>query len=153
MEHCAICHTDRLDTERNYTVTECGHEFHTSCLLKWVVSNAKHTCPICRHLLAEPAHSDENLTILGAQHMIDTLQALRANLHAEVQQLVRPDFLEPGERMPIRRPPRPAAPPTRSNSGMESFGFDEDVHWGLVPVASNRDVAHESDSDEVIFLN
>ena len=45
-EHqCPIC-LEPLDKNSNFCVTECGHQFHTSCLCKSVKINGK--CPLCR---------------------------------------------------------------------------------------------------------
>lgn len=54
---CPICMDDI--TETNCVVTECGHHFHTSCLMK----NAAHNgfgCPYCRSVLAEVPEEDES---------------------------------------------------------------------------------------------
>ena len=45
MKKCCICLSDIKET-KNYCITECIHEFHTSCLLKWLLNNE--SCPICR---------------------------------------------------------------------------------------------------------
>jgi hypothetical protein len=44
---CCICLEKILN--KNITITECNHLFHTSCLLKY--NNQK--CPICRQLMYE----------------------------------------------------------------------------------------------------
>jgi len=49
-ETCPIC-LDEIK-ENNFSVTECGHKFHTSCLLISIKSN--NTCPMCRNKLTEP---------------------------------------------------------------------------------------------------
>lgn len=49
-ESCPIC-LDEIK-EKNFSVTECGHKFHTSCLLTSIKSN--NTCPMCRNKLTEP---------------------------------------------------------------------------------------------------
>lgn len=43
---CPIC-MDPIQTNINCVITECGHTFHTSCLLKNVVHNG-FGCPYCR---------------------------------------------------------------------------------------------------------
>ena len=48
-KECPIC-MEYLSTTKNYTITKCGHEFCTTCLLKSCVRNGK--CPICRDPLA-----------------------------------------------------------------------------------------------------
>lgn len=42
---CSIC----LETigEKNNCVTECGHKYHMSCLMKWTMKN--NSCPACRN--------------------------------------------------------------------------------------------------------
>ncbi len=42
---CSLCH-NQLNNERNYTVTDCGHKFHTSCLVK-NVQEIGIGCPSC----------------------------------------------------------------------------------------------------------
>jgi len=42
---CSLCH-NHIEIDRNYTVTDCGHKFHTSCL----VNNVQEIgigCPSC----------------------------------------------------------------------------------------------------------
>jgi hypothetical protein len=57
---CPICF-DQIEGEKNKVTTECGHCFHTSCLMKNVAHNG-FGCPYCRDAMAEePAdnNSDE----------------------------------------------------------------------------------------------
>lgn len=54
-EECCIC-LEKM-TNKNISMTECNHLFHTSCLLKY--NNKK--CPICRQSLYE---EEINITIL-----------------------------------------------------------------------------------------
>lgn len=57
---CPIC-MDEINGEKNKVTTECGHCFHTSCLMKNVSHNG-FGCPYCRDAMAEePAdnNSDE----------------------------------------------------------------------------------------------
>jgi len=56
-KECPICMDDIMET--NCVVTECGHNFHTSCLMK----NAAHNgfgCPYCRTVLAEVPEEEDN---------------------------------------------------------------------------------------------
>ena len=56
---CPIC-MDAIDASKNSVVTDCGHSFHCSCLMK----NAAHNgfgCPYCRTTMAEePLVEDED---------------------------------------------------------------------------------------------
>ena len=55
---CPIC-MDEINGEKNRVTTECGHCFHTSCLMKNVAHNG-FGCPYCRDAMAEEAvESDE----------------------------------------------------------------------------------------------
>lgn len=55
---CPIC-MDQIDGEKNKVITECGHCFHTSCLMKNVAHNG-FGCPYCRDAMAE--EPDDNNT-------------------------------------------------------------------------------------------
>ena len=55
---CPIC-LDDINVNKNSVVTECGHKFHASCLLK-SVAHGNFDCPCCRFELAEkPEESDD----------------------------------------------------------------------------------------------
>lgn len=50
-EHqCSIC-LEPLDPNKNFSITECGHQFHTSCLSKCLSINGK--CPLCRNQITD----------------------------------------------------------------------------------------------------
>ena len=42
---CSVC-LDIIES-KDYSVTKCGHKFHTSCLLQWA-RTGKTSCPLCR---------------------------------------------------------------------------------------------------------
>lgn len=48
---CCIC----LEESSEYTlyVTDCGHKYHTKCLIKWIQTSDKKDCPMCRQSLAK----------------------------------------------------------------------------------------------------
>jgi len=50
---------DDIDISLNSVKTECGHCFHTSCLMRNVAHNG-FGCPYCRTILAEKLSSDED---------------------------------------------------------------------------------------------
>lgn len=55
---CPIC-MDDIELSKNCVSTECGHHFHTSCLMKSVAHNG-FGCPFCRTVMAEePEESDD----------------------------------------------------------------------------------------------
>ena len=47
---CSICY-DIINTNKNITKTECGHCFHTKCLMNWIGRQKKNSCPNCRQLV------------------------------------------------------------------------------------------------------
>ena len=58
MNECPVCF-DTIDETNNCVVTECGHKFHCSCLMKNASFNG-FNCPFCRTVMAEmPEDSDE----------------------------------------------------------------------------------------------
>lgn len=48
---CPICY-DEIDNLKNCVTTECGHQFHCSCLMKNSATNG-FSCPMCRSTMAE----------------------------------------------------------------------------------------------------
>jgi hypothetical protein len=55
--NCPICF-DPIETHMNCMVTECGHHFHTNCMLKHV-SMGNHGCPLCRSTMVNNNEDDE----------------------------------------------------------------------------------------------
>jgi hypothetical protein len=55
---CPIC-MDIVEGNNNRVTTECGHCFHTSCLMKSVAHNG-FGCPYCRTLMAEEVADEES---------------------------------------------------------------------------------------------
>lgn len=59
MNECPICF-ENIDITKNCVTTECGHSFHTSCLMKNIAFNG-FECPYCRTEMAEELDdSDSN---------------------------------------------------------------------------------------------
>ena len=54
---CPIC-MDPIEGDKNQVVTECGHCFHTNCLMTSVAHNG-FGCPYCRTAMAEEPEDDE----------------------------------------------------------------------------------------------
>lgn len=55
---CCIC-MDDICQDTNRVTTECGHIFHTSCLMKSVAHNG-FGCPYCRTKMAEDVTDEED---------------------------------------------------------------------------------------------
>jgi len=57
-EECPICY-DEITNKANKTITECGHCFHSSCLIKHaILTNTG--CPLCRQQLADIQEESES---------------------------------------------------------------------------------------------
>ena len=55
---CPICFDD-VEMTKNCIITECGHKFHASCLLRSVVHNNL-DCPCCRFELVESPQEEDD---------------------------------------------------------------------------------------------
>ncbi len=57
-DQCPIC----FETigEKNVIITECGHKFHTSCLMTNITHNG-FGCPYCRTLMTVHSHNEESI--------------------------------------------------------------------------------------------
>jgi hypothetical protein len=55
---CPIC-MDVIESKANTVITECGHSFHCSCLMKNAVHNG-FGCPYCRTTMAEEPEFSED---------------------------------------------------------------------------------------------
>ena len=53
-ENCPIC-LDEIK-EKNFSVTGCGHKFHTTCLITSIKTN--NNCPLCRTQITEPINNN-----------------------------------------------------------------------------------------------
>ena len=48
---CSIC-LDKISTDYNFTITKCGHWFHTNCITSYYINNTNEinlSCPCCRN--------------------------------------------------------------------------------------------------------
>lgn len=55
---CPIC-MDDIDITNNYVITECGHKFHSKCLIQNVAYNG-FDCPNCRSIMAEEPEGESD---------------------------------------------------------------------------------------------
>ena len=73
-KECIICY-ESLSTKKNLCITECGHEFCFSCMMKHVQRN--NGCPICRSTIiddvedSESENDDEYSEISGSEEDSD----------------------------------------------------------------------------------
>ena len=57
---CAICLKEEISLDgKNICVTECGHTFCLSCILRSAQENT--SCPLCRNVLVTPKNNEEEL--------------------------------------------------------------------------------------------
>lgn len=50
---CPICLEGDQDELRTYLVLECGHIYHTGCILKWLTKDENNGCPTCRQKFSD----------------------------------------------------------------------------------------------------
>lgn len=62
VSECPICYDTIYDT--NCVTTECGHKFHTNCLLKNISFNG-YNCPYCREIMVQPKPTTGNQSHFG----------------------------------------------------------------------------------------
>ena len=43
-DFCTVCQAPDV----NCAVTGCGHRFHVHCIARWIASELRNTCPVCR---------------------------------------------------------------------------------------------------------
>lgn len=63
---CPICMDCIESTSKNCVTTECGHCFHTNCLMKSVAHNG-FGCPYCRTAMAEQPEEDDDDTFWAVE--------------------------------------------------------------------------------------
>jgi len=56
---CPICMDDIQACNVNCVTTECGHQFHTSCLMRNIAHNG-FGCPYCRNVMAEEVEDSDD---------------------------------------------------------------------------------------------
>lgn len=59
MDECAIC-LDAIHATVNRTTTECGHLFHSNCLIKHSLLGKNIGCPMCRTALTDVPEDDDS---------------------------------------------------------------------------------------------
>ena len=55
---CPIC-MDDIESNKNCVTTECGHCFHTNCLMTSIAHNG-FGCPYCRSVMAEEVSNEDD---------------------------------------------------------------------------------------------
>jgi hypothetical protein len=70
---CCICMDSIVNTKTNCVTTECGHTFHTNCLMANVSHNG-FGCPYCRQVMAEEPenNNDDESETLSEYDTIET---------------------------------------------------------------------------------
>ena len=108
---CPICY-DEIDQLKNCVTTECGHQFHCSCLMKNSATNG-FSCPMCRSIMAEEKEEEEDEYEEDEEYEIDDdnmLTSFRmfhqqlAGEEVEEEPLEEEEDLEEEEEEPIVKP-------------------------------------------------
>lgn len=77
---CSICCDDMTSSSTTH-VLECGHRFHTKCIVDWF--RQAHTCPLCR----DAFHHIDGLTLRSRAAYLRT-HARRAQAPRELKRMV-----------------------------------------------------------------
>lgn len=83
---CAIC-CEEIGCEDNvYTIPECGHEYHTDCIIKWFrQSKSGSSCPYCR---SEPIDQSFNSITTNSGYQFNRKFANRKDAPTSLKSLV-----------------------------------------------------------------
>ena len=90
---CSIC-MDCIEGNTNKVTTECGHSFHTSCLMTNVAYNG-FGCPYCRSVMAEdPEVSDDETasTISFEDSINSSIPGLTEEEEEEEEEVSKPSI-------------------------------------------------------------
>lgn len=87
---CAICF-DKLGTENEETKLACGHNFHSECIVPWILDH--YTCPICRFQYADPQENQQRERSSN-QQVRETPAPVSITIE-EPQRLVSPYIVRP----------------------------------------------------------
>lgn len=59
-ETCCICYDNLCENTKN-TQLQCGHKYHTGCILKWL--NKNNSCPYCRYEVKEIEKREDKIRL------------------------------------------------------------------------------------------
>jgi len=97
MTECPICMEPfNTDTTVNKVVTECGHSFHCSCLMKNVAVNG-FGCPYCRDVMAVKENvgddDDDDESISSNDEVLTSFRWFHRHLDETLQPVIRDDTI------------------------------------------------------------
>ena len=58
--------TKLIDNKGDISTLDCGHQFHTNCIAKWM--EKKNDCPLCRQKINPKYNQDEAKMVWGVQN-------------------------------------------------------------------------------------
>lgn len=67
IEECSCC-LNKINTNNNYTITNCGHKFHSTCI--FAALKQKNSCPLCRKTLYINICDFEDDDILNYENIV-----------------------------------------------------------------------------------
>ena len=86
---CPICYESLQSGTATHALEECGHQFHTTCILRWFRQEEQHNeCPTCRHV---PDHTPlfQNPYLMRTRASSLRIYARRKDAPWELKRLVK----------------------------------------------------------------
>lgn len=86
-EECPICY-DSINTRKDSYLTECGHAFHYSCIIKYdynLIKNYNISCPICRQYMGN--YIDIKDKYINSINELDKLEDFENNLKIKLPKI------------------------------------------------------------------
>ncbi len=94
---CVVCQEDWSDKNKPECTLPCGHTFHSTCILDWLVKNGNNTCPTCRTAVIEE-NNDEALSQALEAAEAEVIAAVGGDAPVQVPVVVQPAI--PQQRIP-----------------------------------------------------
>lgn len=67
-ELCSVCHSKMFEDDNCYMLPECGHCFHTDCIISWLRSDMSYgRCPLCSDRGANHSYNTRSFHNLRTQ--------------------------------------------------------------------------------------
>jgi Ring finger domain len=73
---CCICCREYTENESVYSLPDCGHKYHTECIINWYITTDINQCPYCRNVPNPINFSINNFLLLSRRKRFTFMQKL-----------------------------------------------------------------------------